>query len=163
MRYRNVVGSRGSVIPFFKRLLAQNTGHLPITDERMTRFWISLEEGVRLVFRAIEDGAGGETFIPKIPSMRVIDMVGAFPGKLTTRVVGIRPGEKLHESLMNEDEARNAVDRGDHFVILPQFAAHSKAGDRYAADKRLPEGFDYRSDNNDQWLDSAQLAKMMLA
>lgn len=161
VRYGNVVGSRGSVVPFFKELIERGETELPITDERMTRFWISLEEGVRLVLRALEDGLGGETFIPKIPSMKVTDMVAAFSGGLTTRIVGIRPGEKLHETLMNEDEARTAVDRGDHFVILPQFPEHSKAGKTYVDETPLPEGFDYRSDNNSEWLDVERLRKMM--
>ncbi len=161
VRYGNVVGSRGSVVPFFKELIARGETEMPVTDPRMTRFWISLEHGVRLVFHALTHSRGGETFIPKIPSMKVADMVAAFPGNLTTRIVGIRPGEKLHESLMNADESRNAVDAGDHFVMLPQFSEHDKTGDLYAASPRLPEGFDYSSDTNDTWLDVAHLRDMM--
>jgi len=161
VRYGNVVGSRGSVVPLFREMVARGETELPITDPRMTRFWISLEQGVRLVLRAFREGHGGETFIPKIPSMKVTDMVAAFPGSLRTRVIGIRPGEKLHETLMGEDEARNAVDRGDHFVMLPQFAEHDKTGDVYAEMERLPEGFEYRSDNNTDWLGVDDLRAMI--
>jgi UDP-N-acetylglucosamine 4,6-dehydratase len=161
VRYGNVVGSRGSVVPFFKELVARGETELPITDPRMTRFWISLEQGVRLVFKALEAGHGGETFIPKIPSMKVTDMVAAFPGELRTRVIGIRPGEKLHETLMGVDEARNAVDCGDYFVMLPQFAEHDKTGSAYEHTPRLPEGFEYRSDNNESWLQVDDLREMI--
>jgi len=161
VRYGNVVGSRGSVVPLFRELVERGETEMPVTDPRMTRFWISLEQGVRLVFRAVEDGRGGETFVPKIPSMKVTDMVAAFSPGLGVRAIGIRPGEKLHETLMNADEARNAVDRGDHFVILPQFPEHCKAGDAYADEPRVPEGFEYRSDNNDRWLDVPALHAMM--
>jgi UDP-N-acetylglucosamine 4,6-dehydratase len=161
VRYGNVVGSRGSVVPFFRELIERGETEMPITDPRMTRFWISLEHGVRLVFHALLNSRGGETFIPKIPSMKISDMVAAFPGNLTTRIVGIRPGEKLHESLMNGDESRHAVDAGDHYVMLPQFGEHDKTGDLYAAAPRLPEGFEYSSETNDQWLDVAHLRKMI--
>jgi len=161
VRYGNVVGSRGSVVPLFRELAGRGETELPVTDPRMTRFWISLEQGVRLVFRAVADGRGGETFVPKIPSMKVVDMVAAFSPAMGVRAVGIRPGEKLHETLMNADEARNAVDRGDHFVILPQFAEHCKAGDAYDGCPRVAEGFEYRSDNNTEWLGVEALHAMM--
>lgn len=161
VRYGNVVGSRGSVVPLFRELLANGKRELPITDERMTRFWLTLEQGVQLVFRALEEGMGGEIFVPRIPSMRLVDMIAAFPGEVKTKVVGIRPGEKINETLMNEDEARNAIDRGDHFVILPQFPGHTKAGHKYAEDPRLPEGFEYRSDRNTEWLTREDLRLML--
>lgn len=161
VRYGNVVGSRGSVVPFFKELIEQGETEMPITDTRMTRFWISLEHAVRLVLYALLNGQGGETFIPKIPSMKITDMIAAFPGNLTTRVVGIRPGEKLHESLMNADESRNAVDGGDHYVVLPQFPEHDKTGELYANARRLPEGFQYSSDTNDEWLDVEHLRELL--
>jgi UDP-N-acetylglucosamine 4,6-dehydratase len=161
VRYGNVVGSRGSVVPLFKELIANGETELPITDPRMTRFWITLDQGVRLVFHALEHGRGGETYVPKIPSMKMTDLVRAFPGDLRTRIIGVRPGEKLHETLMGADEARNAVDRGAHFVILPQFAEHDKTGEKYNGVSRLPEGFEYRSDNNSELLSVSRLREII--
>jgi UDP-N-acetylglucosamine 4,6-dehydratase len=161
VRYGNVVGSRGSVVPFFRELIASGETELPITDPRMTRFWISLEEGVRLVFRALLESHGGETYIPKIPSMKITDIIDAFPGKFTTRVVGVRPGEKLHETLLNEDEARHTIDCGPHYIMLPQFPDHDKTGEAYALFPRMREGFEYRSDTNDDWLDVPRLRRLV--
>jgi UDP-N-acetylglucosamine 4,6-dehydratase len=161
VRYGNVVGSRGSVVPYFKELIASGETELPITDPRMTRFWISLEESVRLVSRALLESRGGETYVPKVPSMKVSDMVDAFPGHFTTRIVGVRPGEKLHETLLNEDEARHAVDCGPHYVLLPQFPDHDKTGDAYAHCPHVPEGFEYRSDTNADWLDVRRLRELI--
>ena len=117
MRYGNVVGSRGSVVPIFKQQAA--TGVLTITDERMTRFWITLEAAVEFVLTSMELVQGGETFVPKIPSMRIIDLAKALAPDAELRVVGIRPGEKLHEVLLTEDEARQSVDLGDRYAIMP--------------------------------------------
>jgi UDP-N-acetylglucosamine 4,6-dehydratase len=161
VRYGNVVGSRGSVIPFFCELLRSGIRELPITDERMTRFWITLEQGVELVMRAMEEGLGGELFIPKIPSMKVVDLVAALPGKCTTKVVGIRPGEKLHESLIGEDESKSARDRGDYYVVLPQFSFQQKQGDKPEPGTPLPDGFAYRSDTNTDWLTVPKLQEMI--
>ena len=161
VRYGNVVGSRGSVIPLFCDFLRNGIRELPITDERMTRFWITLEQGVDLVLLAMEQAEGGELFIPKIPSMKVVDLVAALPGKCTTKVVGIRPGEKLHESLIGEDEGRSARDRGNHYVVLPQFSFQRKHGVKPEPGTPLPEGFAYRSDTNADWLTVSELQEMI--
>ena len=161
VRYGNVVGSRGSVIPYFCELIRRGVMELPVTDPRMTRFWISLEQGVDLVVKAVDEAAGGEVFIPKIPSMKVRDLVAALPGKCTAKVTGIRPGEKLHESLIGEDEGRNALDRGSYYAVMPQFSFQRKASSSQETGVLVPEGFSYRSDTNDQWLTVSQLQAMI--
>ena len=153
VRYGNVVGSRGSVIPLFRR--QRDTGVVTLTDDRMTRFWLTLDQGVRVVLNAIRDMQGGETFVPRIPSMRITDLAEAIAPGCEQRVIGIRPGEKLHEVLVSEDEARNARDDGDRIVILP--ARTTWQLDRWDDRPELPEGFRYSSDNNDQWLTVEQL------
>ena len=157
VRYGNVVGSRGSVIPLFRRQRA--TGTVTLTDDRMTRFWLTLEQGVDFVLRAVGDMQGGETFVPRIPSMRLVDLAEAIAPGCTHEVIGIRPGEKLHEVLVSEDEARNARDDGDRFVILPAFATWPL--DRWDALPALPEGFRYTSDTNDAWLSVDELRAMV--
>jgi UDP-N-acetylglucosamine 4,6-dehydratase/5-epimerase len=161
VRYGNVVGSRGSVLPFFLDLIKKGVTELPITDLRMTRFWIQLEQGVQLVCKALEQGMGGEIFIPKIPSMKIGDIIEAMPVRCTYKEVGIRPGEKLHESLIGEDEGRNAVDGGDHYVILPQFDFQRKSNPRLANLPKVPAGFSYVSNTNDRWLTTPELRNMM--
>jgi UDP-N-acetylglucosamine 4,6-dehydratase/5-epimerase len=156
VRYGNVVGSRGSVIPYFMELLSKGVTELPVTDERMTRFWITLKQSVELVCRAISESFGGEIFIPKIPSMKILDIVKAVCPECTHRIVGIRPGEKLHETLISEDEARTTVDTGDNFVIMSQFAS-SGLIERYKSHLLVEEGFIYRSDRNDRWITSEDL------
>ena len=152
-RYGNVVGSRGSVVPLF--LKQRPSGKLTITDDRMTRFWISLEQGVRFVIRCIEQMQGGEVFVPKIPSMRMVDLAKALAPEARVEIIGIRPGEKLHESLISEDEARNAVELDDMFVVQPA-AADLWFGHAWEEKgKKLPDGFTYTSANNTQWLDVA--------
>jgi UDP-N-acetylglucosamine 4,6-dehydratase len=156
VRYGNVVGSRGSVIPIFKQ--QAQTGVLTITDERMTRFWITLEAAVEFVLSSLSLVQGGETFVPKIPSMRIVDAASAIAPGAELRVVGIRPGEKLHEVLLTEDEARHTYDLGDRYVIMPQRPTwHLERPERGAA---LPDGFRYASDSNDWWLDEAELLTM---
>ncbi len=156
VRYGNVVGSRGSVIPVF--LDQKKTGTITITDQRMTRFWITLAQGVGLVVRAAETMRGGEVFIPKIPSMNIMDLANAIAPGCEIKMTGIRPGEKLHECLIGEDEARQAVDAGDVYIIEP---AHPWwTGDQPEAGQRMPDGFSYRSDNNTQWLKTDQLREM---
>jgi UDP-N-acetylglucosamine 4,6-dehydratase len=118
-RYGNVVGSRGSVIPFFRDLLARGTNHLPITDERMTRFWITLEDGVKFVLSCLELMHGGEIFIPKLQTIRVVDLASAMAPKLPQKIVGIRPGEKIHETLVSTDEARSTIELSDRYMIKP--------------------------------------------
>jgi UDP-N-acetylglucosamine 4,6-dehydratase len=149
VRYGNVVGSRGSVVPIFRQQAA--TGVVTITDERMTRFWITLDAAVDLVLHAIATARGGEIFVPKIPSMRVVDLARAIAPDAEHRVVGIRPGEKLHEILLTADEARHTIDTGDHYVVLPE---HPFWGERTAMSdgKPVDDGFTYASDTNDWWL-----------
>jgi len=158
VRYGNVIGSRGSVIPFFKSYMNNGGRKLPITDERMTRFWITLQQGVELVSRAAHEAVGGEVFVPKIPSMRILDLVSAVAPDCEYEVIGIRAGEKLHESLISKDEGRNTVDMDDHYVILPLSANGSKKYHKYSKYPKMPEGFSYRSDTNDHWLSEKDLA-----
>lgn len=161
VRYGNVVGSRGSVVPFFMELKRTGVKKFPITDERMTRFWITLEQGVDLVLRALDESVGGEIFIPKIPSMRVVDLAHAIEPKCTFKHVGIRPGEKLHESLISEDEARKTVETDKHYIVLPQFTTLGVIKEKYKGMPTLPDGFIYRSDLNKQWLNVKQLQAMI--
>lgn len=149
VRYGNVVGSRGSVVPLF--LNQRDSGEVTLTDERMTRFWISLDQGVRFVIRCIEEMQGGEVFVPKIPSMKMIDLAHAIAPKAKVKIIGIRPGEKLHEVLISEDEARTTVELDDMFVVQPAAAfwfGHSWK----QKGKPLPEDYHYASDNNTEWL-----------
>jgi UDP-N-acetylglucosamine 4,6-dehydratase/5-epimerase len=155
VRYGNVVGSRGSVIPIFKQQALD--GVVTITDERMTRFWITLEEAVEFVLSCVPLVQGGETFVPKIPSMRVVDIAQALAPGADRQVVGIRPGEKLHEVLVTEDEARHCSDLGDRYVIFPQLATWGRPQPRGAA---LPDGFRYSSDENDRWIGEDELRRM---
>jgi len=160
VRYGNVVGSRGSVIPFFLRMRAN--GVLPITDPRMTRFWITLEQGVNFVLACLERMEGGEIFVPKIPSMKVLDLAQAIAPECRTEVVGIRPGEKLHEVMVPEDDAHHTLEFDDHYAILPTFEEWDGAG--YAARKGgrpCPDGFRYSSDANTRWLSVEELRQMI--
>ena len=159
VRYGNVVGSRGSVVPLFLR--QRNEGRLTITDERMTRFWITLEEAVDLVLFGLDQMVGGEVFVPKLPSMRVVDLAEAVAPDLPREIVGIRPGEKLHETLLTDDEARHSIDSGDVYVVLPEhpwWDAHPK----WLSGEALPEGFCYSSDTNTDWLTADQLKEFLL-
>jgi UDP-N-acetylglucosamine 4,6-dehydratase len=160
VRYGNVVGSRGSVIPIFKE--QAKTGVLTITDERMTRFWITLPEAVDFVLSCIPLVHGGETFVPKIPSMRVADIADTLAPDAERRIVGIRAGEKLHEVLLTEDEARHSVDLGDRFVIQ-RHLANWMIDDRPVRGEPLPDGFRYASDTNDQWLTGDDVHAMAAA
>jgi UDP-N-acetylglucosamine 4,6-dehydratase/5-epimerase len=153
VRYGNVVGSRGSVVPIFIRQRAN--GKLTITDQRMTRFWLTLEQGVRFVIRCIEQMQGGEVFVPKIPSTRIVDLAKVIAPDADFEIVGIRPGEKLHEVLIHEDEARSAVEREDMFVVVPSIPLWQR--DLRYEGKPLPEGFRYASDNNPVWLTMEQI------
>ncbi|MCU1270546.1 MAG: polysaccharide biosynthesis protein CapD [Acidobacteriaceae bacterium] len=156
-RYGNVVGSRGSVIPVFMQQRAR--GRITITDLRMTRFWITLDQGVRFVIRCIEQMHGGEIFVPKIPSMKLLDMAQAIAPECQIDCVGIRPGEKLHEVLLSEDEARNAMETDDMFVIQPAHSWWRKENWKSAAP--LAEGFRYASDSNSQWLTAEDLYRLV--
>ena len=157
VRYGNVVGSRGSVVPIFRQ--QAQTGTVTITDERMTRFWITLEQAVEFVLSCLPLIQGGETFVPKIPSMRLMDMAAALAPNAERKVVGIRPGEKLHEVLVTEDEARHCYDIGDRYVILPQLATWDM--ERPERGESLPDGFRYASDNNTDWLGEDALRTMV--
>ena len=142
VRYGNVVGSRGSVIPFF--LKQKEKGILPITDSRMTRFWITLEQGVNFVLNCLEQMVGGELFVPKIPSMNIMDLAKAIAPECKTEIVGIRPGEKLHEVMVTRDDARKALEYKDHYVVQPDFQFW---GSRFKSNggNALPEDFEYNS------------------
>jgi len=158
VRYGNVVGSRGSVVPFFKRLMERGATSLPITDPRMTRFWITLDQGVAFVLSALEMMRGGEVFVPKIPSMTITDLTEAMAPGVPTRIVGIRPGEKLHEMMISSDDARNTVDLGDRYAIEPDFVEYQRKP--FDAPK-VAEGFSYSSDLNTEWLDGPGLGRML--
>lgn len=161
VRYGNVVGSRGSVAPFFERLLAEGAADLPITDERMTRFWITLDQGVNFVLSSLELMRGGEIFVPKIPSMRTTELAHAIAPHLPHRVVGIRPGEKLHEIMVPEDDARSTVELEDRYVILPSHDLARRAQYLEAGAREMPEGFSYCSDRNPERLDARGLQVML--
>jgi len=155
VRYGNVVGSRGSVIPVFLRQKGEGT--LTITDDRMTRFWITLEQGVNFVIDCIERMKGGEIFVPKIPSMKIMDLADTIAPEAEKRVIGIRPGEKINEVLLTEDEARHAKEFDDYFVIEPEHPFWSE--DNFEDGKPLAEGFRYTSGDNDRWLSKDELRK----
>lgn len=163
VRYGNVVGSRGSVVPFFKKLVADGAKELPITDERMTRFWLKLEDGVNFVFKNFERMQGGEIFIPKIPSMRVVDLAKAIAPELPIKVIGIRPGEKLHEVMCPSDLYYETIEFADHFVIKPSIEFKSidymtnAIGEK---GKPVADGFDYNSGNNPHFLTVEELREM---
>jgi UDP-N-acetylglucosamine 4,6-dehydratase len=152
VRYGNVVGSRGSVIPIFKAQAA--TGVLTITDDRMTRFWITLDQAVSFVIDCLGRMGGGEVFVPKIPSMRIADMAEALAPDAEQRVIGIRPGEKLHEAMLTEDESRHAVETDYGFVIVPEYASWPM---RRHEGQTPPPGFRFTSDTNTEWLSVEEL------
>ena len=160
LRYGNVLGSRGSVIPFFRRLIKEGVDHLPITDTRMTRFWITLQQGVDFAVNALKAGHGGEVFIPKIPSMRIVDLARVMAPDLPMKHVGIRPGEKLHEVMVSEDDARQTRQLEDCYVIEPSF--HFWQHENYdGVAARVPEDFRYSSDANDQWVSDDQMRRFL--
>ena len=149
VRYGNVVGSRGSVVPLFLKQRA--SGKITITDDRMTRFWLSLEQGVHFVIDCIEQMEGGEVFVPKIPSTTIVDLAKAIAPEAEIEIIGIRPGEKLHEVLISEDEARSTVSRKNMFIVKPPETLWKR--DMTYEGQPLPDGFRYSSDNNSEWLD----------
>jgi len=157
VRYGNVVGSRGSVVPLF--LGQREKGIVTITDEKMTRFWITLEQGVRFVIDCIERMKGGEIFVPKIPSMKITDLADVIAPKAKRKITGIRPGEKINEILLTEEEAGHAREFDDYFVIEPEHPFWEEKNVKNG--KPLPEGFRYTSDNNDQWLSKDELRRMV--
>jgi UDP-N-acetylglucosamine 4,6-dehydratase (inverting) len=155
VRYGNVMGSRGSVIPFFMSI--KDKGVLPITDERMTRFMITLEEGVELVWHAFEDMVGGEIYVKKIPSMKVIDLGRVVAPACKQEVVGIRPGEKLHEQMIGAEDAYYTYEYPKHYKILPAINNWDQDPNRIKDGNKVPEGFVYASDNNSEWMKDADL------
>ena len=156
VRYGNVMGSRGSVIPFF--LKKRTEGVLPITDERMTRFMISLEEGVKLVWHAFEDMLGGEIYVKKIPSMTIVDIAKAVAPEAEYKIIGIRPGEKLHEQMIGVEDAPHTYEYEEHFKILPAIHNWSQDPKRIKDGKRVPDHFMYSSDNNIDWMSAETLS-----
>lgn len=158
VRYGNVIGSRGSVIPFFFQ--KREKGVLPVTDPRMTRFWVTLEQGVNFVINCLEKMVGGELFIPKIPSMNIMDLVKAICPDCKTEIIGIRPGEKLHEIMIPRDDARNTVEFKDYYVIKNAFRFFEYRFNQKQC-KPVPEDFEYNSGTNDWWLSIYELRKMI--
>jgi len=156
-RYGNVIASSGSVIPLF--LEQRKTGEITVTDEKMTRFLITLEEGIRFVIRCLGIMKGGEIFIPKIPSMKIMDLAELIAPQTKKKIIGIRPGEKLHEVLLTLEEAKHTKEFDTHFVIEPEFPFWHK--DNFKEGKLLPEGFRYSSENNDKWLGGEDLRKII--
>jgi UDP-N-acetylglucosamine 4,6-dehydratase len=162
VRYGNVVGSRGSVVPLFLKM--RSRGVLPVTDPRMTRFWITFEQGVDFVLKSLQRMRGGEIFVPKIPSMNVLDLARAVGPGCRIETVGIRPGEKLHETMISEDDARCALEYDDYYCVLPDRQAMAFSRDAAADRGRpCPEGFRYGSDTNTRWLSVEQLRRMIQA
>ena len=162
VRYGNVVGSRGSVVPLYRRLLDQGAAELPVTDVRMTRFWITLNQGVDFVLSSLVLMRGGEIFVPKIPSMSMPDLVKAMSPDAGIKVVGIRPGEKLHEIMVGSDDARQTVELSDRYVIEPSFVEYTrKAFGPEDGAARVHEDFSYASDSNDEWLSPEALRAML--
>lgn len=164
VRYGNVVGSRGSVVPFFKKLIDNNADHLPITDERMTRFWITLQDGVNFVLTNFERMAGGEIFVPKIPSVRVVDLARAMAPNLPHKIIGIRPGEKLHEVMCPADDSHLTLEFKDHFVIRPSIIFSRRSNDfgiNLLGETGTPveQGREYNSGKNEHFLSLDEIAE----
>ncbi len=165
VRYGNVIGSRGSVVPYFQKLLREGTTFLPITDEKMTRFMITLEDGVNFVLKNFERMQGGEIFVPKIPSMRMVDLADAMAPTLERKIIGIRPGEKLHEIMCPADDSHLTFEFDDHFVIAPTITFtqrrdydHNILGEM---GQKVIQGFEYNSGNNKEWLEKDELIKLI--
>lgn len=163
VRYGNVVGSRGSVVPFFQKLIQEKATHLPITDERMTRFWIGLQQGVDFVLKNFERMHGGEIFVPKIPSVRIVDLAKAMAPNMAHKVVGIRPGEKLHEVMCPTDDSHLTIEFDDHYVISPTISFSSR-NNNFSVNrlgekgKAVEQGFEYHSGTNPVFLSLEQIA-----
>ncbi|EIN00166.1 polysaccharide biosynthesis protein CapD [Paraburkholderia hospita] len=164
VRYGNVVGSRGSVVPFFRKLIAEEAKSLPITDQRMTRFWITLDHGVDFVLKNFQRMQGGEIFVPKIPSVKIVDLAKAMAPQLDQHVIGIRPGEKLHEMMIARDDSLHTLEYHDHYVITPaiRFVVQSEYETNGMGEtgSRVTEGFKYTSDNNGWFLTVDELAAL---
>jgi FlaA1/EpsC-like NDP-sugar epimerase len=157
VRYGNVVGSRGSVVPLF--IEQEKNGEVTITDERMTRFWVTLEQGVRFVIACIDRMCGGEVFVPKMPSMRMVDLAEAIVPGVKRKIIGIRPGEKLHEALITEEETRHAKEFDDYLVVEPEFPFWHEGNSN--GGRSLTESSGYTSDKNDWWLRQEELKELV--
>ncbi len=157
VRYGNVMGSRGSVIPFFRGKI-ESQESLPITDRRMTRFWITLDQAVTFVINSFGEMSGGELYVPRIPSMRIVDLVEALEPGYPTIEIGIRPGEKLHEEMVSSDDSFRTVMQDDRYVVMPTIA---EWGFTPVEGEPVPPGFSYRSDTNDQWLSASELRTIL--
>mgnify|MGYP001200025747 FL=1 len=162
VRYGNVAGSRGSVIPFFKQLIEDGEKELPITDFRMTRFWITLEQGVELVFKALEEAKGGETYISKIPSFKITDLAKAMSPNVELKEVGIREGEKLHEVMITKDDSRTTYEYEKHYIIYPHFDWWSSERYFTPGGQPIEEGFEYNSGTNSEWLNVVELKEELI-
>ena len=160
VRYGNVIGSRGSVVPLYRKLIGSGAATLPITDPLMTRFWITLRQGVNFVLSSLEMMAAGEIFVPKIPSMKMVDLARSLAPDLELETIGIRPGEKLHEMLITEDDARSTLELEDRFVITPSFFPGDEKW-RAHESSRVSKNFRYASDDNSEWLDADSLVAML--
>jgi UDP-N-acetylglucosamine 4,6-dehydratase len=163
VRYGNVLGSRGSVVPLFLNLIRSGVKELPITDPRMSRFWITLKNGVEFVLNSLDTMQGGEIFVPKIPSMRVLDLAKALAPELSHSIVGIRPGEKLHEVMVTKDDARMTLELPKYYVIQPSFSFWRGPSSSFPDAKAVPEDFEYTSSNNTNWLDAGALRNLLKA
>lgn len=161
VRYGNVSGSRGSVIPFFKTLINEGKKTLPITDIRMTRFWITLDQGVDLVFQAIKESKGAEIYVAKIPSYKIVNLAKAMLSTAKLKEIGIREGEKLHEVMITPEDSRFTYDYGDYFIIYPNFDWWDFKKHFTKGGKRVAEGFRYSSDSNSQWLSISEIKKRL--
>ena len=160
VRYGNVAGSRGSIIPFFRKLIADGQTELPITDLRMTRFWISLEQGVQLVIKALEEAKGGETFISKIPSFKITDLAEAMLPGCGIKEIGIRPGEKLHEIMVTTEDSATTYEYDKHFIVYPQVVWNDKQKINESG-RKVEDGFSYSSGNNTEWLSVEDIRKLL--
>jgi len=161
VRYGNVAGSRGSVIPFFKSIIESGKNELPITDYRMTRFWITLEEGVKLVFKALEESKGGETYISKIPSFKITDLAKAMQEDCELKEVGIREGEKIHEVMITKDDSRSTYEYKNHYIIYPHFDWWNSEKYFTEGGKPVEDGFEYNSGTNKEWLSVEDLKERL--
>jgi UDP-N-acetylglucosamine 4,6-dehydratase len=163
VRYGNVIGSRGSVMPFFRKLIEQGATELPITDARMTRFLITLQQGVNFVLSSMSMMRGGEIFVPKIPSMKITDVATAIAPHLPQKIVGIRPGEKLHEVMITEEDSWSTVELADRYVIEPSHIRWEAKRESLPGAKPVEEGFYYNSRNNQEWMTGERLLELLAA
>jgi UDP-N-acetylglucosamine 4,6-dehydratase len=157
VRYGNVIGSRGSVVSLFKKLVAEKAKSIPITDDRMTRFWITMDQGINFFIYNLAMMNGGELYVPKIPSMKMSDLAEAMAPGVPHQIIGIRPGEKLHEIMISQDDARSTLELEDRYIILPSFNFWDHSIEQTAEAMPVAEDFDYSSNNNPEWLDAAVL------